>query len=76
MSRVKTETGWAQNDIATDLVTQVGYYLMLADDLAAGIKISKSNPEFVSFLSAKIEIRPIKTKEIKTGYTYPNSQIN
>lgn len=44
MSRIKTETGWAQNDIATDLVTQVGYYLMLADDLAAGIKISKSNP--------------------------------
>ncbi|MBK9717457.1 MAG: hypothetical protein IPO85_08075 [Saprospiraceae bacterium] len=76
MSRIKTETGWAQNDIATDLVTQVGYYLMLADDLAAGIKISKSNPEFACVPSAKIEIRPIKSKEIKTGYTYPNSQIN
>lgn len=76
MSRLKTETGWTSNGIATDLVTQVGSYIMLADAFAAFIQIAKSNPEFACVPSAPIEIRPIKSKDIKTGYTYPNSQIN
>lgn len=70
------ETGWAQNGLGTDLVTQVGYYLILADDLTAVIKITKSNPEFACVVSMTTKIKPIKTKEIKYGYIYLNSQIN
>ena len=55
----------------TDKETQVGYYHILAMDLDEAIKIAKDNPEFEYVPSANIEVRPIKTKETETDFTYP-----
>lgn len=67
----KTDKGWIEKDIATDRETQVGYYHILANDLDEAIKIAKDNPEFEYVPSATIEVRPIKTKELETGFVYP-----
>jgi hypothetical protein len=70
----KTDNGWTEKDIATDKETQVGYYHILANDLEEAIKIAKDNPEFAYVPSATIEVRPIKTKEIETGFVYPTQK--
>jgi hypothetical protein len=67
----KTETGWIEKDIVNDKETQVGYYHILANDLDDAITIAKDNPEFEYVPSATIEVRPIKTKEVETGFVYP-----
>ena len=67
----KGEGGWTEKDVATDTETQVGYYHILASDIDEAIKIAKDNPEFAYVPSASIEVRPIKTKEIETGFVYP-----
>ena len=67
----KTETGWIEREIVADKETQVGYYHILATDLEDAIKIAKENPEFDYVRSATIEVRPIKTKELETGFVYP-----
>jgi hypothetical protein len=67
----KSGSGWTEKDIATDTETQVGYYHILAKDIAEAIKIAKDNPEFMYVPSASIEVRPIKTKEEETGFVYP-----
>jgi hypothetical protein len=67
----KTDNGWTEKDVATDKETQVGYYHILATNLEEAIKIAKENPEFEYVPSATIEVRPIKTKEIETGFVYP-----
>lgn len=70
----KTESGWTERDIVADNETQVGYYHILATDLNDAIKIAKDNPEFEYVRSATIEVRPIKTKEIETGFVYPTKK--
>lgn len=50
---------------------QVGYYHILANDLEEAVKIAKANPEFEYGATARIEVRPIKVKEVSTGYVYP-----
>ena len=70
----KTDNGWTEKDIAVDKETQVGYYHILATDLDEAIKIAKDNPEFAYVPSATIEVRPIKTKEIETGFVYPTKK--
>ncbi len=50
---------------------QVGYYHILAKDLDEAMEIAKGNPEFEFSTTARVEVRPIKTKEETTGYTYP-----
>jgi hypothetical protein len=70
----KTDSGWTEKDIATDKETQVGYYHILATDLAEAINIAKDNPEFAYVPSATIEVRPIKTKEVGTGFVYPTKK--
>ncbi|HEX3024269.1 MAG TPA: hypothetical protein VHP12_03575 [Chitinophagaceae bacterium] len=49
----------------------VGYYHILANDMAEAIEIAKQNPEFEYSRTARIEVRPIKTKESTTGFVYP-----
>ena len=49
----------------------VGYYHILAKDMDEAIAIAKENPEFAFSATARIEVRPIKTQEISTGYVYP-----
>lgn len=51
---------------------QVGYYHILAKDMNEAIEIAKGNPEFEYGTTARIEVRPIKTKEENTSYVYPN----
>lgn len=70
----KTGIGWTEKDIASDAETQVGYYHILAADLSEAIRIAKENPEFEYVPSATIEVRPIKTKEIETGFVYPTNK--
>jgi hypothetical protein len=67
----KSEKGWTEKSILTDLITHVGYYHILANDIDEAINIAKDNPEFEYVPSASIEIRPIKTAEAKTGFVYP-----
>jgi hypothetical protein len=51
----------------------VGYYHILAEDINGAIAIAKGNPEFEYGTTARIEVRPIKMKEEKTGFVYPKS---
>ncbi|HNQ00451.1 MAG TPA: YciI family protein [Bacteroidia bacterium] len=67
----KKGESWTEKDIATDKETQVGYYHILAKDLNEAIQIAKANPEFYYVPSATIEVRPIKTNEVETGFVYP-----
>ena len=52
---------------------QVGYYHILAKDMSEAIEIAKGNPEFEYGTTARIEVRPIKTKEESTGFVYHNA---
>lgn len=52
---------------------QVGYYHIFANDIDEAIRMAKDNPEFEYVASASIEVRPVKTKEIETGFVYPKS---
>jgi hypothetical protein len=65
---------WVERDIAADSETQVGYYHIRANDIQDAIKIAKDNPEFEYVPSATIEVRPIKTKEVETGFIYPTNK--
>jgi len=49
-----------------------GYYHILANDFDDAIEIAKSNPEFVFNKDTRIEVRPLKEKEEKTGFVYPS----
>jgi hypothetical protein len=51
----------------------VGYYHIIANDMAEAIEIAKGNPEFAYTTTARIEVRPLKIKEESTGYVYPNN---
>jgi hypothetical protein len=51
----------------------VGYYHILAEDLNEAIAIAKRNPEFEYGDTARVEVRPIKTKEEATGFVYPRT---
>jgi len=69
ISKVNNE--WMEKSISNDKEVQVGYYHILANDIAEAISIAKDNPEFKYVPSASIEVRPIKTKESETGFVYP-----
>lgn len=49
----------------------VGYYHILANDMDEAISIAKGNPEFEYTTTARIEMRPLKMKEVATGFYYP-----
>ena len=69
----KSGNGWTEKDIANHTEVQVGYYHIRANDMDDAIKIAKANPEFEYVPSATIEVRPIKTKEVETGFVYPTA---
>ncbi len=69
-----SSNGWVETDIANSSPIQVGYYHIRAENFDAALAIAKANPEFEYVPSASIEIRPIKTKEITTGFVYPTQQ--
>jgi len=55
---------------------QVGYYHILAKDIDEAISIAKENPEFEFGSTARIEVRPIKTKEVTTNFVYPKTAMS
>ena len=52
----------------------VGYYHILAKNFEEAIAIAKENPEFAYSTTARIEARPIKMKEVSTGFVYPKEK--
>ena len=55
---------------------QVGYYHILAKDMEEAITIAKGNPEFEFGSTARIEVRPVKTKETTTNFVYPKTSYS
>ncbi len=55
---------------------QMGYYHILANDMEEAITIAKQNPEFEYGSTARIEVRPIKTKEVTTEFVYPRTTLS
>ena len=68
---------WNAVSVDPDKEVQVGYYHIHANDMdeAIAIAIAKKNPEFKYVPSATIEVRPIKSKEEKTKFVYPNKMF-
>ncbi len=62
---------WKQGPFNEAKEVIVGYYHILAEDLNDAIAIAKDNPEFEFGTTARIEVRPIKTKEDVTSFVYP-----
>lgn len=62
---------WQEGPFSDTKEVIVGYYHILAGDLAKAIAIAKGNPEFKFGTTARVEVRPIKLKEEKTGFVYP-----
>jgi len=52
----------------------VGYYHILAKDMDEAIDIAKGNPEFAFVKGARIEVRPIKTREEGASKDYPTGK--
>jgi hypothetical protein len=67
----KSDKNWNLNPVDPGKEVQVGYYHIIANDIAEATEIAKENPEFEYVPSASIEIRPVKTKEEKTQFVYP-----
>jgi hypothetical protein len=70
----RKEGDWVSTSIDPAKEVQVGYYHILANDMAEAIEIAKENPEFEYVPSATIEVRPIKTKETETKFVYPTGK--
>jgi hypothetical protein len=62
---------WNEEPFHKEKEVIVGYYHILAKDLGDAIAIAKRNPEIEYGTTASIEVRPIKTKEVTTGFAYP-----
>jgi hypothetical protein len=64
---------WKEESFNEHDEVQVGYYHILAKDMEEAISIAKGNPEFEYGSTARIEVRPIKTKEVTTNFVYPKT---
>lgn len=62
---------WTDVPLNSKGVVQVGYYHIRANDIDEAVEIAKRNPEFEFSQTARVEVRPIKTKEESTGFVYP-----
>jgi hypothetical protein len=68
-----TKGAWKESPFNEQQEVIVGYYHILAKDIEEAISIAKHNPEFEYGTTARIEVRPIKTKETITGFVYPKA---
>jgi len=66
-----TPSAWREDTVNEKKEIQVGYYHILADNIDDAIAIAKGNPEFEYTPTVKVEVRPIKAQEEKTGFVYP-----
>lgn len=62
---------WKTGDFNESKEAVVGYYHIYAKDIEEAVSIAKANPEFEYGLTARIEVRPVKLKEVTTGFVYP-----
>jgi hypothetical protein len=69
-----TPAAWKDEPVNEKKEIQVGYYHIMANDLDDAMAIAKGNPEFEYTPTARVEVRPIKTKEEKTGFVYPKNK--
>jgi len=69
-----TQSAWKDEPINEKKEIQVGYYHILASNLDDAIAIAKGNPEFEYTPTARVEVRPVKTNEEKTGFVYPKNK--
>jgi len=69
----RVEKAWKEKPFNEDKEVIVGYYHILAKDINDAISIAKGNPEFEYGMTARIEVRPVKTKEAATGFVYPET---
>jgi hypothetical protein len=67
-----SENYWKLSAFNENKEVIVGYYHVYAKNLEEAIAIAKDNPEFQFAKTARIEVRPIKMKEVTTSYEYPN----
>jgi len=65
---------WNEGPFSESKEVIVGYYHILAKDIDEATAIAKGNPEFEYTTTARIEVRPIKTKEVSTSYVYPKGE--
>ena len=63
---------WKEAPFNESNEVQVGYYHIRARDMDDAVAIAKGNPEFEYGSTARIEIRPLKTKEESTDFVYPS----
>jgi len=68
-----SEGKWKEVPLNEANEMQVGYYHITAGDLDEAVTIAKANPEFEYISNARIEVRPIRTKEDSTGFVYPRT---
>jgi hypothetical protein len=68
----RSEGSWKETPFNESSEVQVGYYHIRAKDMEEAIAIAKGNPEFEYGTTARIEVRPIKTKEESTDFVYPS----
>ena len=68
-----TKGNWHDGPFNENKEVIVGYYHIRANDIDDAIAIAKGNPEFEYSTTARIEVRPIKMKEVTTGFVYPNA---
>jgi hypothetical protein len=66
-----SKDGWSETPYSESTEVIVGYYHVFANNIDEAIAIAKDNPEFQYTTTARIEVRPIKTKEESTAYVYP-----
>lgn len=69
----RSKAGWKETPFDARKEIQVGYYHIFAHDLDEAVAIAKGNPEFDYGTAARIEVRPIKTAEETTRFTYPKT---
>lgn len=67
---------WKVEPFNEHVEVQVGYYHILAKDMDEAISIAKGNPEFEYGSTARIEVRPVKTKEVTTNFVYPTTTVS
>jgi hypothetical protein len=62
---------WSETPLEDATEIQVGYYHLRAASLDEAVAIAKRNPEFQYTTTARVEVRPLKTSEPRTGFDYP-----
>jgi len=66
-----TPGNWKTGPYNENKEVQVGYYHIRAHNLDEAVELAKGNPEFAYTDTARVEVRPLKTKEASTGFEYP-----